>query len=94
LSACAEEGFNSKAEELNTFVAQLRSIRPRPGTTINVQVVSSCEEDSEPFICGGFAGIHCPGDSVCVDDPRDDCDPASGGADCSGICVPGSSPGP
>lgn len=24
---------------------------------------------------------------TCVDDPRDDCDPQKGGADCSGICV-------
>jgi hypothetical protein len=25
---------------------------------------------------------------MCVDDPSDSCDPATGGADCSGICVP------
>ncbi len=37
--------------------------------------------------CGGIAGIPCPDGFVCVDDPRDDCDPAAGGADCSGICV-------
>lgn len=39
--------------------------------------------------CGGFAGIPCPTDFVCVDDPRDDCNPFTGGADCIGICVPG-----
>jgi hypothetical protein len=37
--------------------------------------------------CGGIAGIPCPGGFVCIDDPSDDCDPATGGADCSGICV-------
>ena len=37
--------------------------------------------------CGGIAGILCPKGFVCVDDPRDDCDPRHGGADCSGICV-------
>lgn len=37
--------------------------------------------------CGGFAAIPCPEGLVCVDDPRDQCDPATGGADCGGICV-------
>lgn len=47
-------------------------------------------------MCGGFAGIACPAGLVCVDDPRDSCDPTQGGADCSGVCVPqpdGGSPG-
>jgi hypothetical protein len=38
-----------------------------------------------PF-CGGIAAFPCPGSGSCVDDPRDDCDPARGGADCSGVC--------
>jgi hypothetical protein len=38
-----------------------------------------------PF-CGGIAGFPCPGAGDCVDDPRDDCDPENGGADCSGVC--------
>jgi hypothetical protein len=39
--------------------------------------------------CGGIAGFAChAGDEQCVDDPSDSCDPAVGGADCSGICVP------
>ncbi|KAF2003362.1 hypothetical protein P154DRAFT_410402, partial [Amniculicola lignicola CBS 123094] len=40
--------------------------------------------------CGGFAGFRCPTDEkyTCIDDPRDDCDPKRGGADCIGICVP------
>jgi hypothetical protein len=36
--------------------------------------------------CGGVAGVRCPGAGVCVDDPHDDCDPESGGADCGGFC--------
>jgi hypothetical protein len=45
--------------------------------------------DPEPGgLCGGFANIPCPDGFVCVDDPNDRCDPATGGADCSGICVP------
>ncbi len=37
--------------------------------------------------CGGFAGLECPSPrQVCIDDPRDDCDPKRGGADCIGIC--------
>lgn len=40
-------------------------------------------------MCGGFAGMMCPDDLVCVDDPSDECDAANGGADCIGICVEG-----
>ncbi len=37
--------------------------------------------------CGGFAGLECPSPKqICVDDPRDNCDPKKGGADCIGIC--------
>lgn len=46
-----------------------------------------CVQLNGPF-CGGIAGIECPEkDQVCVDDPRDDCDPQNGGADCDGTCV-------
>jgi hypothetical protein len=41
----------------------------------------------KPVFCGGFAGIQCKGGKICIDDPRDDCDPNNGGADCGGICV-------
>ncbi|KAH6878432.1 hypothetical protein BKA58DRAFT_95623 [Alternaria rosae] len=39
-------------------------------------------------LCGGFAGFECdtPG-QICVDDPRDDCDPSNGGSDCGGLCA-------
>ncbi|KAK4160568.1 hypothetical protein QBC43DRAFT_372966 [Cladorrhinum sp. PSN259] len=38
--------------------------------------------------CGGFAGFACKDkNKMCIDDPRDDCDPRNGGADCGGICV-------
>lgn len=35
--------------------------------------------------CGGFGNLPCPSGLTCVDDPADDCDPATG-ADCGGIC--------
>ncbi|MET0342780.1 MAG: hypothetical protein ABW252_17365 [Polyangiales bacterium] len=38
-------------------------------------------------VCGGFLGTACPGIGFCVDDPRDDCDPRGGGADCTGLCT-------
>ena len=40
-----------------------------------------------PQQCGGLIGVPCPPGFACIDDPRDTCDPASGGADCSGVCV-------
>jgi len=94
LSACAEAGFNSDPIKFDTFVTQLRSIRPRPGTFFNFELTASCAKEPEPVMCGGFAGIHCPDDSICVDDPCDSCDPTNGGADCSGICVANTLPGP
>ncbi|KAK0638472.1 hypothetical protein B0T16DRAFT_226284 [Cercophora newfieldiana] len=42
----------------------------------------------KPEFCGGFAGFACKDkNKICVDDPRDDCDPLNGGADCGGICI-------
>jgi hypothetical protein len=46
-----------------------------------------------PFQCGGLTDASCPSAGAerppytCVDDFRDECDPANGGADCSGLCV-------
>jgi eight-cysteine-cluster-containing protein len=48
----------------------------------------TCVEPPPPAFCGGFAGIPCERGFECVDDPNDGCDPANGGADCGGICVP------
>ncbi|MGX2040043.1 hypothetical protein ACWJKU_07890 [Methylocaldum sp. MU1018] len=86
LSACAEAGFGATTKKFEAFVAQLRSIHPRPGTTFNLESAANCTNEPEPLSCGGLAGLQCPGDQICVDDPRDDCDPNRGGADCSGIC--------
>jgi hypothetical protein len=41
-----------------------------------------------PSFCGGIAGFPCPAGLTCVDDPSDTCDPAHGGADCGGVCMP------
>ncbi|GJD03410.1 proteinase inhibitor Kazal [Colletotrichum higginsianum] len=40
-----------------------------------------------PIMCGGIAAIKCPEGKFCVDDPRDDCHPLKGGADCAGLCI-------
>eukprot|EP00045_Choanoeca_perplexa_P011111 m.116402 g.116402 ORF g.116402 m.116402 type:complete len:838 (-) comp15517_c0_seq1:125-2638(-) len=41
---------------------------------------------NDPKPCGGLLGLQCSPEQTCVDDPRDSCDPAMGGADCGGIC--------
>jgi hypothetical protein len=38
--------------------------------------------------CGGIGARPCPEGFACVDNPYDSCDPAHGGADCPGMCVP------
>ncbi|KAK1966850.1 hypothetical protein LY78DRAFT_656912 [Colletotrichum sublineola] len=40
-----------------------------------------------PIMCSGIAGIPCPTGKICVDDPRDDCNPLKGGRDCAGLCL-------
>jgi hypothetical protein len=55
---------------------------------------SSCDGCSCPKIChktrimcGGIAGLTCPKGLKCADDPSNSCNPKTGGADCSGMCV-------
>ncbi|MBK8241020.1 MAG: hypothetical protein IPK74_36340 [Deltaproteobacteria bacterium] len=50
--------------------------------------VSVAHDGACEIFCGGFANLPCPEGMVCGDDPDDGCDPANGGADCGGICVP------
>lgn len=54
------------------------------------QCISDCVRGTAPapVSCGGIGGFRCPEGSICVDDPTDECDPATGGADCGGICRP------
>jgi hypothetical protein len=53
---------------------------------------TKCQCVPDAQFCGGIAGIRCPAGQNCVDDPTDSCDPAHGGADCGGICVPANDP--
>lgn len=56
-----------------------------PGCGPACDALGICVEDK---LCGGFAGFACEDERmVCHDDPRDDCDPMQGGADCGGLCV-------
>ena len=58
-----------------------------PDCRIAADCAGVCIKGPSGQACGGFGGIKCPRDLVCVDDPRDACSPESGGADCGGICV-------
>ncbi|UKP01151.1 hypothetical protein [Nostoc sp. UHCC 0870] len=42
LSACAEVGFGVTNAKFKAFVQQLRSITPRSGTFLNVELTASC----------------------------------------------------
>jgi hypothetical protein len=37
-------------------------------------------------LCGGFAGVRCPGNGTCVDNATDGCNPLEGDADCASLC--------
>lgn len=61
---------------------------PRAVRFLTSDATRDCDPAGEAYgpMCGGIAAIPCPGAGTCVDDPRDDCDPRKGGADCSGVC--------
>jgi len=42
LSACAEAGFGITDAKFKAFIQQLRSITPRSGTFLNVELAASC----------------------------------------------------
>jgi hypothetical protein len=67
LSACAEAGVNSTPRKFDDFVKQLRSIRPRAGTFLNVELAERCTEMEplEPLDCGGVLGTSCPQAQYC-----------------------------
>jgi hypothetical protein len=95
LSACAERGFVATERQFVAFVKRLDAIEPQPGTTITLTRLARCTDDPPPLQpCGGIAGFPCPKGQVCVDDPRDACDPTKGGADCIGLCVDNAIVGP
>ncbi|KAF1974251.1 hypothetical protein BU23DRAFT_112920 [Bimuria novae-zelandiae CBS 107.79] len=56
----------------------------KPGCGPACDQLGICVTDK---LCGGFAGFDCEVGQVCEDDPRDECDPLNGGADCGGLCV-------
>ncbi|KUI56984.1 hypothetical protein VP1G_04267 [Cytospora mali] len=79
---------------LTTLVLATPLIRCESTCTLPCASNAVCIADPTPRcvvpdgVCGGFAGFQCTNeDDYCVDDPRDDCDPNAGGADCIGICV-------
>jgi len=56
------------------------------GCAANDVSTEATDSDALRRVCGGIVGVACPDGFRCVDDPRDRCDPAAGGADCSGVC--------
>ncbi|MCK5831404.1 MAG: hypothetical protein KAH20_14000 [Methylococcales bacterium] len=80
--------------KFDILVNQLRSIQPDQGVFLNITLAEKCgisvnDDPVDEFpICGGIAGLICPNALICIDDPRDNCDPKKGGADCIGTCVP------
>lgn len=62
LIACAEAGFSSSPQSFTRFIGQLRDIRPKAGTFLNVELADRCKpiDASMPLACGGIAGTACP----------------------------------
>eukprot|EP00484_Ammonia_sp_Unknown_P006924 CAMPEP_0197075042 /NCGR_PEP_ID=MMETSP1384-20130603/211413_1 /TAXON_ID=29189 /ORGANISM="Ammonia sp." /LENGTH=436 /DNA_ID=CAMNT_0042513885 /DNA_START=26 /DNA_END=1334 /DNA_ORIENTATION=+ len=53
-----------------------------PQSTVCAETTTPSPETTRNYtFCGGFAGLSCPDGQICIDDPRDDCDPDHGGAD-------------
>ena len=54
--------------------------------------IDQCLAEVPLEICGAISGLPCGDGRTCFDNPYDDCDPATGGADCSGVCCCGQAP--
>lgn len=67
LSACLEASSGATPKNFNRLINQLRSIRPRAGTFLNVELAEHCKEIEpvEPFNCGGVLGAICPDAQYC-----------------------------
>jgi hypothetical protein len=64
LYVCAEEGFDATPKDFDHFVRQLRSIHPKKGTFLNVELVAQCKPvgtqgPGAAAVCGGIAGKTC-----------------------------------
>lgn len=68
---------------------------PNDPDCFETEVIKTCDDvgfcsagpSSCGSSCGGIVGDVCPPGQVCIDDPTDTCDQATGGADCIGQCV-------
>lgn len=60
------------------------------GLTAGVHAQTTYKSDRP---CGGPNMLTCPGGTICVDDPSDQCDPTKDGAKCMGVCVAGTTTG-
>lgn len=66
-SACAEAASSTTSEKFNDLIRQLRTIRPKAGTVLTVELTERCKEIEpiEPFNCGGVLGAICPDSQYC-----------------------------
>jgi hypothetical protein len=49
ISACAEAGFTADKQKFNSFINELRSIKPKPGTVYELQPVANCATEQQVF---------------------------------------------
>ena len=80
LAACAVDAEDLTVEERAEIAG---------ATMLSTDEAEAVPENgpSNKQLCGGFAGLECPGGMMCVDFPGDGCNPNQGGADCIGMCV-------
>ncbi|MDP9409024.1 MAG: hypothetical protein M3P70_00720 [Actinomycetota bacterium] len=85
-----DQGFDRLARSLAAGTSRRRVLAGMAAAALGglgLRHVGAQASD-EPVSCGGIAGLPCPEGFTCVDDPSDNCNPATGGADCLGICRP------
>lgn len=92
-SACVEAGTGglSSTQSFDSLIKRVNFVHPKRGTALRVEEsLGGCQPqkslDVAPIACGGVTGKLCPDNLICIDDPRDSCDPLTGGKDCEGIC--------
>jgi hypothetical protein len=80
-----DAGLQQQIDGISPDLCALYEHLSNKGMLTPLTIPDYCPQDFT--FCGGIVGTACPGGFSCDDDPRDNCDPDAGGADCAGICT-------
>ncbi|PTL83176.1 hypothetical protein DAT35_14320 [Vitiosangium sp. GDMCC 1.1324] len=88
LLACGPIGAPGNDDSSEPCIEVVQYARPAAGGGCQRFATPCAVPEGYVVCCGGLGYGSCLGQSKCVDDPTDACNPSQSGADCTGICQP------